>query len=388
MEIAFLNSLISRSAGGVFEVQRRLAQNLIQIPNVKVKIFGSEDEHTEEDLDLWQPLRPIVHKTKGPLSFCYAPGLIKSLKNSGSELIHLHVLWLYPSIASLRSNLPYITTTHGMLDTWALRNSTLKKKLVAFFYERAALNKASCLHAFTKQEYFDIRNFGLKNPVCILPNGVDIPSDILGLKANKAVWNGTIEDGKKVLLYLGRIHPKKGLTNLIKAWKTVQENNKGLWVLAIIGWNQGGYEAELKELSRNLGLEKTVFFLGPQFNKNKDLSFAHADAFILPSFSEGLPMAVLEAWAYTLPVVMTKQCNLPEGFQQNAAIEIDTSIESIANGLSQLFSSSKNDLQQMGNAGNKLVIEKFNWKTIAREMHKTYKWILEKGQSPDNVILK
>ena len=262
MHIAFLNSLISRSAGGVFEVQRRLAQNLIQIPDVTVTVFGSEDEHTRTDIDLWKPLKPIVHKTIGPLSFCYSPGLINSLKNSNSELIHLHVLWLYPSIASLRSHLPYITTVHGMLDSWALRNSALKKKLVGFLYERAALNKASCLHAFTWQEYNDIRNFGLKNPVCVLPNGVDLPSDVNELKATKPVWSGKIEDGKKVLLYLGRIHPKKGLSNLIKAWKTVQKiDSSSDWVLAIVGWDQGGHEGELKLLSRDLELNKSIFFL-------------------------------------------------------------------------------------------------------------------------------
>jgi poly(glycerol-phosphate) alpha-glucosyltransferase len=389
MEVAFLNSLISRSAGGVFEVQRRLAQNLIQIPGVRIKIFGSEDEYTQEDKDLWQPLQPIVNKTIGPLSFCYSPGLIKLLKNSGSELIHLHVLWLYPSVAALRSKLPYITTTHGMLDSWAVRNSRFKKKMVGLIYERAALNKASCLHAFTKQEYIDIRNFGLKNPVCILPNGVDIPLDIQEVKMANPVWNGLIECGKKVLLYLGRIHPKKGLTNLIKAWKSVQKLDKSSeWVLAIVGWDRDGYELELKEMSRNLELEGSILFLGPQFNKNRDLCFAHANAFILPSFSEGLPMAVLEAWAYSLPVIMTKQCNLSEGFEQNAAIETDTSIESIAHGLTQLFSSSKNDRQQMGNAGNKLVIAKFNWSMIAKEMHKTYQWILGEGQLPEHIILK
>jgi len=389
MEVAFLNSLISRSAGGVFEVQRRLAHHLIQIPNVEIKIFGSEDEHTKEDLELWHPLQPVVNKTIGPLSFCYSPGLIKLLKNSGLDLIHLHVLWLYPSIAALCSKLPYITTTHGMLDSWAVRNSRFKKKIVAFMYEKAALKNASCLHAFTKQEYIDIRNFGLKNPVCILPNGVDVPLNIQELKAAKPVWDGLIKCEKKVLLYLGRIHPKKGLTNLIKAWKSVQKLGKSSdWVLAIVGWDRGGYELELKEISKNLELDKSIFFLGPQFKKNKDLCFAHASAFILPSFSEGLPMAVLEAWAYTLPVVMTKQCNLPEGFDQNAAIEIGTSIDGIVNGLTQLFSSSKNDLQQMGNAGNKLVIQKFNWSLIAEEMHKTYQWILGEGQLPENIILK
>lgn len=389
MKIAFLNASISRMAGGVFEVQRRLAQNLNEIKDVSIEVFGIEDQHTQNDIELWKPFKPIVHKPKGPSGFAFSPTLTSSLKLSNAELIHLHVLWLYPSIAALNSNKPYITTIHGMLDDWALRNSRLKKRIVASLYENRALRSASCLQAITNQEYVDIRNFGLKNPVCMIPNGVDIPADIGIIKREPAIWKDKISSDKKVLLYLGRIHPKKGLTNLIKAWRLV--NTRGTesdWVLAIAGWDQGGYENELKQLVKDLGIKDDIYFLGPQFNQNKDLCFAHANAFILPSFSEGLPMAVLEAWAYNLPVLKTKQCNLPEGFKHGAALEIETSVESVSNGLINLMSSSQTELEFMGSNGRKLVIEKFDWKNVAKEMYAVYNWILKKGPEPETLILK
>jgi poly(glycerol-phosphate) alpha-glucosyltransferase len=386
--ITFLNTFISRSAGGIFEVQRRLVQNLMQIPNMDIRIFGAEEEHTKNDLDLWKPFVPTVYETIGPKSLCFSPRLIQLLKNSNPDLVHLHVLWLYPSVAALKSRLPYMTTVHGMLDSWALKNSRLKKKMVALLYEKAALNKASCLQAFTKQEYNDIRNFGLRNPVCLIPNGVDIPLGIDKIKKKSPVWNNFIGQEKKVLLYLGRIHHKKGLTNLIRAWKkTLARNNTSDWVLAIAGWSQGGYLNELKHLSKDLDLGKSIFFLGPQFNENKELCFAHADAFILPSFSEGLPMAVLEAWSYGLPVLITRQCNLPEGFEYNAAIQIDASVDGIAKGLCQLFSLSEADLHLMGGNGKHLVSEKFSWSKVADELHKVYQWILGGGSIPENIIL-
>lgn len=390
MKIAFLNDSISRMAGGVFEVQRRLAQNLLKISGVSIQIVGLEDEHTYNDVPLWQPFQPVIYKKVGPKGLAYSPKLIKTLRSNDSDLIHLHVLWRYPSVASLQAGKPYITTIHGMLDSWALKNSQLKKKVVAALFEKAALQKATCLQAFTWQEYKDIRNFNLKTPVCIIPNGVDLPQDVAELKAEAPVWRNSIEPGKKVMLYLGRIHPKKGLTNLIKAWKQAQlQNAAGSdWVLAIAGWDQGGYEDELKQLTRNLQIEKNVQFLGSQFNRNKELCFAHADGFILPSFSEGLPMAVLEAWAYSLPVIMTAQCNLPEGFEKGAALQTETSVESITGSLLSFFSASDNDRTVMGVAGRNLVAEKFNWESVSVEMHKVYQWMLKKGPLPETVILK
>jgi poly(glycerol-phosphate) alpha-glucosyltransferase len=277
-----------------------------------------------------------------------------------------------------------------MLDQWAINNSAWKKKVAAFLYERAALRKANCLQAFTMQEYKEIRQFGLQNPVCIIPNGVDIPQNIDSLKTTDPLWKNKIPTGQKVLLYLGRIHPKKGLTNLFHAWnnaKSYAGNRFDNWNLVIAGWDQAGYEYELKILAESLNLTSSIHFIGPQFNEKKQLAFAHADGFILPSFSEGLPMAVLEAWAHGLPVLMTKHCNLAEGFESESALEIAANSQSISEGLVEFFSLCDDSRKTMGLRGRNLVARRFNWHHIAHEMHSVYKWILGAGQKPDNIIL-
>jgi poly(glycerol-phosphate) alpha-glucosyltransferase len=315
--------------------------------------------------------------------------LTTALKNSAADIIHLHGLWQYPSLASVKSRIPYVTTIHGMLDQWAIKNSGFKKKLAAAFYEKTALKKANCLQAFTMQEYEDIRQYGLKNPVCIIPNGVDLPSDIGVMKGLCPAWKTSIPAGKKVLLYLGRLHPKKGLTNLIKGWKQSRSNGAGKyedWNLVIAGWDQGGYENELKALVHTLQIIDSVHFIGPQFKEDKKLTFASADGFILPSFSEGLPMAVLEAWAYELPVLMTKQCNLSEGFTSGSAMEIAAAPDDIAERLSKFFSLSDEELKVMGARGKDLVTNKFNWNQIAMQIHDVYKWVLNRGPMPANII--
>jgi glycosyltransferase involved in cell wall biosynthesis len=391
MTIAFLNHSISRKAGGVFEIERRLAQCLLEIKNVNIEIFGAKDEGIEQDLQLWLPFQPKIYKIIGPRSFGFSPNLVYTLKRSNAQLLHLHVLWLYPSIASLRSNIPFITTINGMLDEWAIKNSSFKKKIAFTLYEKAALQKAGCLQANTIKEYNDIRKFGLKNPVCIIPNGVDLPEDIAHLKLKEPAWQKLINEDKKILLYLGRIHPKKGLSNLIKSWKKAidkKTNGSNQWNLVIAGWDQEGYEQELKRLVKESGMEKSVHFIGPQFNETKELAFAHANAFVLPSFSEGLPMAVLEAWAYELPVLITPQCNLPEGYEYNAALLIEPAVESITDGLIKLFALSETELKKIGTKGKQLVIQKFNWNNVAEQMHRIYKWMLNEGDIPENVILE
>jgi glycosyltransferase involved in cell wall biosynthesis len=390
MNIAFISSSISRSGGGVSEVKRRLAQNLITIPGVQVEVFGLDDAHASSDLQLWQPFQPNLHKVVGPGAIGFSSSLLSSIKNSDADLVHLHGLWQYPSFAAYKSGKPYLTTVHGMLDQWAVNNSKFKKQIAGFLYEKAALNGAACIQAFTEQEVKDIRNFGLKNPICVIPNGVDVPENVAELKQMDPVWKGQIEKGKKILLYLGRIHPKKGLTNLIKSWKLLQAGDSPQakdWHLVIAGWDQGNYEKELRLLSEELGLSASISFIGAQFNVAKQLVFAHADAFILPSFSEGLPMAILEAWSYELPVLMTTYCNLPEGFEQDAAIEITATEEGVFEGLKQLVSLDELKLRSMGAAGLQLVRNRFTWDRVAAQIYEVYQWILKRGAHPEQVIL-
>ncbi len=196
--------------------------------------------------------------------------------------------------------------------------------------------------------------------------------------------------GRKILLYLGRFHPKKGLVNLLKAWKRAlnsQPSTLNPWTLAIAGWDEGGHESDLKKLVSDLGILTSVTFLGPQFGNAKMSCYDQCDAFVLPSFSEGFPMVVLEAWAYGKPVLMTPECNLPEGFESNAAIRIATDVENIEHGLRQLFEMSAADCQTMGERGKKLVMEKYSWPRISAQMKGVYDWVVGGGARPECVSL-
>jgi poly(glycerol-phosphate) alpha-glucosyltransferase len=187
------------------------------------------------------------------------------------------------------------------------------------------------------------------------------------------------------MLFLSRVHPKKGLPALIEAMAAVPGPEAARWHLVVAGWDQGGHQAELEALAAAKGLNRRVHFVGPVFGEEKRASLAAADAFVLPSLSEGLPMAVLEAWAFRLPVLMTPQCNIPEGARHGAAIEADPTVAGLTEGLLRLAAMPGDELRAMGDSGRALVENHFAWTAIGERMVEVYRWASAGGAAPSCV---
>lgn len=389
VKIGLLTASVSRRAGGLYDAIRHLAHALHTL-SVDVQVFGLTDHDTGRDQPGWGALPVQTVEVRGPRSFSYAPVLNSALQNVNLDLLHSHGLWMYPSAASLHwaksHGKPYLITPHGMLDPWAVRNAYWKKRIAGWLYETAHLRGAACLHALCASEAEAIRAYGLRNPICIIPNGIDPPAATLPAPP---LWRSALPEDAKVLFYLGRLHPKKGLPNLLRAWSLARSTNVPAsdWRLVVAGWDQGDHENELKQLAQQHGLQHCVHFVGPQFDAAKHASYRHADAFILPSLSEGLPMTVLEAWSYGLPVLMTPQCNLPEGFQAQAALPIDPEPEHIAQGLITFFTMTDYERAAMGERGRALIEQRFNWPSIAEQMMSVYCWVLGQGERPGCVLM-
>lgn len=196
-------------------------------------------------------------------------------------------------------------------------------------------------------------------------------------------WAGTFESGSKVLLFLGRLHAKKGLDPLLKAWsKNRREAESSGWRLALVGWDDGGYAAMCQGWIEDYGIANTCRWFGPAAGEAKAAALACCEAFILPSYSEGLPMAVLEAWSYRKPVFMTDACNLPEGFATGAARRITTDEAELADELRSVMTSaiSAAELQLMGEKGYALARDRFSWKTVADQFIELYTWVAGGGK--------
>jgi len=389
MHVLMVVASISRCAAGVGVSVRNLSEQLRH--HSRVSVLSIRDEFTEMDQGAWQLPRPTVFGWHGPRWFGYSPAFEKATREVPCDLIHSHGLWMYPDLAARqaarRADVPMLVSPHGMLDPWALRNSGWKKRLAGRLFTDKTLHSAACIHALCESEYHSIREYGLRNPVCVIPNGVDLPSDVAASDDSASLAG--MDGARKTMLFMGRIHAKKGLENLVKAWAAAKSKRyaNSRWRLVIAGNDQCGHEGRLKAMVRDLALERDVVFTGPLRGRDKETALARADAFVLPSFSEGLPIAVLEAWAHRLPVVMTRQCNLLEGFTAGAALEVRPHPLSIAEGLERLFSMERQELRAAGERGRALVESRFTWPALAARMMNVYQWLLGEGPQPDCVRL-
>ncbi len=378
LRVLTLCSSLSNAAGGVYGVQRSQAIHCQRL-GVEVIAAGVEDSRWSIDRHEWENINANAFPSIFPKFYRRSPELAKFVneKSRNVDLVHLHGLWQYPSFLTRRFQFehrkPTLVSPHGMLEGWALRNSSWKKKLILRLFERKMLETAACIHALNEKELNDIRNLGLKNPICILPNGVEDRN--VSISVHK----------KNEVVFIGRLHPKKGLVNLIKAWSTMPEEILKTWHLRIIGWDDGGHERELESLVRTMSLERCVSMTGPLFGAEKQKVLDEGRLFVLPSKSEGLPIAVLEAWESGLPVIMTPQCNLDIGFRNGCAIQVDITAESIAKGLLQFFDQTDREQAEMGRKGKRLIAESFTWPRIAEQLLSVYQWIV-KGDCPPSCV--
>jgi poly(glycerol-phosphate) alpha-glucosyltransferase len=388
--MAVLTGSLSRLAGGTFSSIKRPMQEITRQFAVDMRLFGVWDPYSGVDLATWEPLKPEVFPSFGPRVFGWSPGMARAVRSFHPDLIQVHGIWMHCSVVSdaLRrgKGIPHIVHLHGMLDPWAVRASSWKKRVATALYEGRHLRGASCIRALCDAEAEAVRQFGLSVPVCIIPNGIDLPGE---REKGPPPWGAVVRPGRKVLLFLSRIHAKKNVPNLLRAWSTVTKVGDGPardWDLVIAGWDTTGHEPELRRLARALEVEASVHFVGPLFNEDKERAYQNAAAFALPSLSEGLPMTVLEAWAYSLPVLMTPQCNLPEGFAARAAISAEVDVDSLTAGLSTLLEMTEVEREAMGVRGRHLVTERFQWTAIARQMHEVNLWVTGRGARPGCVV--
>jgi poly(glycerol-phosphate) alpha-glucosyltransferase len=364
-----------------------LGQSLIKLPDTEAIALAHSDEYSELDLPAYAPLQVENYHIKGPANFGYSTDLKNKIAEINPDIIHPQCAWMYLSHVNLqyhkKNKTPYMVSPRGMLDEWILRKGRSKKIIAGLWYEKEHMHKANCLHALSLSEYNSMRKFGCKNPVTIIPNGVHLPGNKILSADDLSSWK--YNDERKSILFLSRLHHKKGLENLLYAWSKTK--NKKEWKLLIAGeTDDKNYLQTLFDLQSKLGLEKDVIFIGPQFHKEKDICFRNVDAFILPSYSEGVPMAVLEAWSYKLPALITEECNLPEGFKKNAALKITTEPENIAAQLDVFFEMNDNERKTIGLNGYELVKEKFTWTSVAAQMREVYNWVLNRGTAPSTIM--
>lgn len=289
--------------------------------------------------------------------------------------VHIHGIWEHhcsTAAALLREEQkPYIVSAHGMLERWALRSKKLKKSLYSALIERRNLAGAACLRALTYAEVEDYRNYGLTNPVAVIPNGVTIPDEVSSDAFLEAF--PSLRD-KRIVLFLGRLHHKKGLDILCKAWSALHGEFADAH-LVLAGPDFDNTRARTESLVQELGIAHSVTFTGMLKGNLKWSALSASTLFVLPSYSEGFSVAILEALGVGLPVVITPHCNFPEIESLGCGWLSNANASELENVLGGALATDAATLEKIGHAGRALTRERYSWPVVREGMAEVYEWI-------------
>lgn len=313
---------------------------------------------------------------------------LKHLAQEGIDVIHNHGLWLFPNyyarqVATTRK-LPLIVSPRGMLEDWSLRRSRARKRLVWQLMERGNLSAAAAFHATSKPEADSIRRLGFKQPIAVIPNGVEIPE---GTMPGREVLEHRFPDlrHKKWLLFMSRVHPKKGLRELAQAWGRLTTQFPD-WLLVIAGPDETGFRREVEGALTASGGARTALFTGTLEGDDKSAALANAALFVLPTHSENFGVVVAEALAHGCPAVVTKGAPWAELVSAQCGWWIDLTEGVLAQTLAQAMKLPTVERRMMGERGQRLMRERYSWNRIAAEMRGVYSWLLGRGSKPSCVV--
>jgi glycosyltransferase involved in cell wall biosynthesis len=316
----------------------------------------------------------------------YAPELKRLAAEAveQAEWFHGHGLYVWTNMwlggEARKRGKPLVYHPQGFFDPWILRRSQGKKRIAHWLFEDKNIANVRWWRAVSNKEAEQIRAVvGSRATVHVIPNGVDLH------EVDSSQWtvgSGERDDKEtkrlkdqetpawvsrkrpKRLLFLSRIHAKKGLDLLVPAWGKLTREFPD-WELLIVGPDEGGYQAAVEKMIADSGCSETCWINPAVSGAEKHALLRTADLFVLPSYSEGFPMAVLEAAAHRIPVVQTDECNFPELTAAGGAWECRPELESVENALRDALTAEDSERAERGLRGRELVERSYSWDQIA-----------------------
>lgn len=342
-------------------------------PAYSVAALGGALARDAIQVGLWAPdgtatISPTVpdHPGLTPLTGTLA----EAMERFGApDLIHDNGIWLPHNHAiarlSRRRSIPRVVSLRGMLEPWAMNHRRWKKQIAWTLYQRRDLATAQLLHATADIEEANARALGLGGAFAVVANGVDLPATVQ--RSDRA------PDAPRTALFVSRVHPKKGLPMLLRAWARLRPTG---WRLIVAGPDEDGHTAELAALTAQLGLQGEVRFEGAVYDAEKQALFESADLFVLPTHSENFGIAVAEALAYEVPVLTTRGAPWELLVSHDCGWWVAPEESAIFEGLSAAIACPDTVRRDMGRRGAAMVADRFDWGGIAMQFHRHYDALL------------
>jgi glycosyltransferase involved in cell wall biosynthesis len=298
-----------------------------------------------------------------------------------SDVVHLHGLWTGQNWsagkATRRAGKPYVITPHSMMMPWAWRRSWWKKRPAGWLFEHRNLRGAACLHALAEGEAEHMRALGFNPRIEVIPNGLHVGEFADLPPADALCERFPMLKDRRWLLFLGRIHPQKGIIQGMQACFDVLASAKD-WHLIVAGPDEISMQRVLEAAVRRKGAADRVTFTGLLSRQEVLAALGRAKLLLQPSMSEGLSMSILEALAAGVPVVISPACNMPEVAQRGAGRIVESDRRSISAALRQLVVMDDDELAELGRRGRELAQEKFDWSNLIPQYRAMYEKLLRR----------
>jgi glycosyltransferase involved in cell wall biosynthesis len=301
---------------------------------------------------------------------------------SSCDIVHVHALWeeIQHQAARVARALgkPYVITPHGMLDPWSLRQSKWKKKLYLAVRLRSNLQHASAIHFTSEIERDLAAPLGLKAPTIVEPNGVDLAEfEDLPPRGSFRARHPMLAGTRPIVLFLSRLHPKKGLDLLVPAFARAAPGDA---VLVLVGPDSDGYGEEIRAAAKLHGVADRLLFTGMLRGRDRVEAFVDADLFALPSYQENFGIAVVEALASGCPVLISDQVNIHREITAGGVgVVVPTQTEAVARELGR-WMSDENLRRAAGRRGPQFVRERYDWDRIAEHWATHYASLASAGR--------
>jgi len=298
----------------------------------------------------------------GPLG--YAPGMVTSLLAFDPDVIHLHGLWTYPSIAAHRwqqkTGRPLVCSAHGMLISVSLEYNALRKKIARRLFQDSVLRAASVLHATSTDEEMSYRDLGFRNRTELIP---------LGLNIVPRPYSDGDKPGRRIT-YLGRLHHQKGIDWLVEAWMKLERDFSD-WELSIVGPLDQSYAKEIERIKR-MAADLRISFVGPLYGEDKYRHLASSDLLVMPSRSENFGLTVAESLMMEVPVIATTGTPWSGLVPADAGWWIDLGPSALEDAMRKVMVLPRSEMRKKGQNGRRWIEADFSWPVIAAKWQRVY----------------